>query len=130
MQTEVWAFVQTLNQVWTVERAPEKLVAYFAPDMIAITPTDQTRREGQADCVAGWTDFVRAATIQRWVERNPMVLMLAGGNAAVVAYDFEIEFTMGGHPVVMHGRDLMTLEKRANRWWLVADHYSPTPGAP
>jgi hypothetical protein len=26
------------------------------------------------------------------------------------------------------GRDLMTLEKRDGCWWLVADHFSPSPG--
>ena len=25
------------------------------------------------------------------------------------------------------GRDLMTLEKRDGRWWLVADHFLPSP---
>jgi hypothetical protein len=30
--------------------------------------------------------------------------------------------------VQMRGRDLMTLDKRDGRWWLVADHFSPTPG--
>jgi hypothetical protein len=28
----------------------------------------------------------------------------------------------------MSGRDLMTLEKCDGRWWLVADHFSPSPG--
>jgi len=27
----------------------------------------------------------------------------------------------------MRGRDLMMLDKRDGRWWLVADHFSPTP---
>jgi hypothetical protein len=26
------------------------------------------------------------------------------------------------------GRDLMTREKRDGHWWLVADHFSPSPG--
>ena len=28
----------------------------------------------------------------------------------------------------MSSRDLMTLEKRGGHWWLVADHFSPSPG--
>jgi ketosteroid isomerase-like protein len=91
---------------------------------IAITPTDAFRREGQASCVAGWTDFVRASCIRRWDEKNPRVLVLADGRCAVVAYDFE----MGGHLVQMRGRDLMTFEKRGDRWWLVADMFAPAPG--
>ena len=53
--------------------------------------------------------------------------MLAEGRSAVVACDFEIDFKAGDHVVQMSGRDLMTLDKRNGRWWLVADHFSPTP---
>jgi hypothetical protein len=41
---------------------------------------------------------------------------------------FEIDFEMGGRLVEMRGRDLMTLEKRDGRWWLVADMFAPAPG--
>ena len=37
---------------------------------------------------------------------------------------------MGGHPIHMTGRDLMTFEKRDGRWWLVADTFSATPSLP
>jgi len=126
-EDEVWAFVQEMNRVWTVEGTPERLVDYFAPEMVAVTPTDRLRREGRDACVAGWTEFVRTAKILRWIEKNPLVLMLAEGHSAVVACDFEIDFKTGGHLVKMSGRDLMTLDKRDGRWWLVADHFSPTP---
>ena len=125
--SEVWATVIALNKLWTVDGRPEQLAEYFAPEMVAITPTDQQRREGREACVAGWTEFVRAATIHRWVESNPLVLMLAGDQGAVVAYDYEIDFTMGGRRIQLRGRDLMALEKRAGRWWLLADHFSSAP---
>jgi len=57
-----------------------------------------------------------------------VVLMLAEGRGAVVAYDFEIDYSAGGREVRMSGRDLMTLDKHDGRWWLVADHFSSTPG--
>ena len=126
-ESEVWAFVQEMNRAWTVDGKPERLLDYFAPEMIAITPTDRFRREGRASCVAGWTEFVRATKILRWIETNPFVLMLAEGRVAVVACDFEIDYLAGGRVVKMSGRDLMTLDKRDGRWWLVADHFSPTP---
>ena len=59
--------------------------------------------------------------------KNPLILILAEGRSAVVACDFEIDFKAGDHVVQMSGRDLMTLDKRNGRWWLVADHFSPTP---
>lgn len=125
---EVWGFVQALNRVWTAGGDPATLAEYFAPEMIAITPTDAFRREGREACVAGWAGFVATTKIRRWVETNPLVSMLCGGHAAVVAYDYELELELGGAGVVLRGRDLMTLEQRAGRWWLVADHFSPFPG--
>jgi uncharacterized protein (TIGR02246 family) len=125
--SEVWATVQALNRLWTVDGTPERLAEYFAPEMVAITPTDRQRREGREACVAGWTEFVRTTKIHRWVESNPIVLMMAKDQAAVVAYDYDIDFTMGGHLIQLRGRDLMTLEKRQGRWWLIADQFSSTP---
>jgi hypothetical protein len=127
IEHEVWAVVGALNRLWTVDGTPERLIEYFAPEMVAITPTDTFRREGQAACVAGWTDFVRTSHIHRWKETNPKVAVLAEGRCAVVAYDFEIDFEMNGHLVEMRGRDLMTFEKRETRWWLVADMFAPAP---
>lgn len=80
------------------------------PEMIATTPTDVFRREGQASCVAGWTDFVPASLVRRWEEKNPKVRELGDGRCAVVAYDFEIDYEMGGQLVEMRSRDLMTFE--------------------
>jgi ketosteroid isomerase-like protein len=125
--SEVWAVVQSMNRLWTVDGCPERLTDYFAPEMVAITPTDQQRREGREACVAGWAEFVHATTIHRWVESHPLVLMLAENRGAVVAYDYEIDFTMGGRRIQLRGRDLMTLEKREGRWWLLADHFSSAP---
>ncbi len=125
--TEVWAVVEALNKLWTVDGRPDLLAEYFAPEMVAITPTDRQRREGRDACVEGWADFVHATTIHRWSTSNPRVLMMAGDRGAVVAYDFHIDFAMGGRLIQMNGRDLMTLEKRAGRWWLLADHFSPAP---
>jgi hypothetical protein len=128
LEREVWSVVVEMHRLWTVEGKPDRLVDYFAPEMIAIAPTDSFRREGQASCVAGWTDFVRASHIRRMEEKNPKVLVLADGGCAVVAYDFEIDYEMGGQLVEMRGRDLMTFENRAGRWWLVADMFAPAPG--
>lgn len=127
LEHEVWAVVVALNRLWTSDGAPERLVEYFAPEMLAIAPTDAFRREGQASCVAGWTDFARTSRIRRWEEKNPKVLLLADGRCAVVAYDFEIDFEVNHRLIEMRGRDLMTFEKRGNRWWLVADMFAPAP---
>jgi hypothetical protein len=89
---EIWATVQALNRAWAVDGHPERLANYFAPEMIAITPTDRLRLDGQKACIAGWTEFVHTTKILRWLESNPATLVLAAGRAAVVAYDFQIDF--------------------------------------
>jgi hypothetical protein len=128
IERDVWDSVMELNRLWTEKGRPERLADHFAPEMIAVTPTDSFRREGRAACVEGWTDFVRATRIRRWAAKNRRVLVLADGRCAVVAYDFEIDYEMGGRLIEMRGRDLMTLELRDGRWWLVADMFAPAPG--
>ncbi len=60
---EIWATVRKMNDVWT-KGDPSDLVNYFHKDMIAITPADHLRREGAAECVAGWSGFAKAAKIR------------------------------------------------------------------
>ncbi len=127
VQAEVWAAVVALNRLWTVDGQPERLVDCFAPEMVAITPTDRFRRQGRQACVAGWTDFAHATRIRRWVERDPHILVIGAGRSAAVAYDFDIDYEVGGALVRMSGRDLMTFDKRDGRWWLVADMFAPCP---
>ena len=77
-EREVWATVQALNRAWTEDGEPERLAEYFAPEMIAITPTDHVRREGTrgASCSCG----VRAGRVGRGAEASLRV----GGEAVVI----------------------------------------------
>jgi ketosteroid isomerase-like protein len=127
IEGEVWSTVQALNRAWATDLDPARLADYFAPEMIAITPTDRDCLVGRQACIAGWAGFVNTTTILRWVEKNPKILLLAEGRSAVVAYEFEIDFKMRGRLIQMTGRDLMTFDQREGRFWLVADHFSPTP---
>jgi hypothetical protein len=49
------------------------------------------------------------------------------GNSAVVAYDFDMSFDMGGNAVNMGGRDMFFFVKEGEKWWAVADQFSPYP---
>lgn len=62
MKREVWETVCRLNDCWTKGDARD-LVNFFHRDMVAITPTDRSRREGREACVAGWAGFAAAAQI-------------------------------------------------------------------
>jgi ketosteroid isomerase-like protein len=127
LRDEVWGSVQAMNRAWTLERAPARLRDFFHRDMIAVTATDRHRLEGREACIASWARFIEAARVTRWVEVEPKVQVYCGGAAAVVSYDFEIAFEMGGRVLELGGRDTFTLVREDGRWWIVMDHFSPYP---
>ena len=124
VQQEVWNTVRALNDTWT-KGNPDDLVNYFHSSMIAITATDRHRRDGGEACIAGWKGFANAATIHHWKEIDPVINIY--GNSAVVAYYFDMSFSMGGQTISMGGRDMFFFVKESDRWMAVADQYSPYP---
>jgi ketosteroid isomerase-like protein len=127
IRKEVWETVQAMNRAWTVDREPARLREFFHRDMIAVTATDRGRLDGREACVASWARFVEAARVRRWVELEPKVQVYCGGAAAVVSYEFDIAFDTPGGTVEVGGRDTFTLVREDGRWWIVLDHFSPTP---
>lgn len=125
LRQEIWQTVRAMNDAWT-KGDPDDLANYFHRDMVAITATDRERREGGAACIAGWKGFVQAATIQRWEEIDPLIHVF--GEAAVVAYYFDMSFETNGQTIAMGGRDMFFFVRENGRWWAVADQYSPYPG--
>lgn len=123
-KNEVWKTLKDLNNVW-IKGNPDDLKNYFHADMVAITPTDKKRREGREACIADWTEFSKTAKIHSWREKDPKIQIY--GNTAVVTYYFEISFERGGQNIDFSGRDMYVFVMEANRWWAVADHFSPNP---
>jgi len=93
--------------------------------MVAITATDRLRREGAAACIDGWKGFAENARIHRWEEVDPVIHV--HGDAAVVAYYFDMSFDMGGQTVNLGGRDMFFFVKENGRWWAAADQFSSYP---
>ncbi|MDR1968949.1 MAG: nuclear transport factor 2 family protein [Burkholderiaceae bacterium] len=124
IQQEIWATVRAMNDAWT-KGNPDDLSKFFHRDMVAITATDRHRLNGAAACVAGWKGFCNAARIRHWTEVDPVIHVY--GNSAVVAYDFDMSFDMGGKTVNMGGRDMFFFVKEGTKWWAVADQFSPYP---
>jgi len=124
---EVWATVQALNRLWTIENRADDLRQYFHERMIAVSPSDRLRLEGREACVAAWKAFTEAATIHYWKEFEPKIELFDGDKCAVVTYYFDMSFDIGGQTVKMGGRDMFTLVSEGGRWWVVADQFSPYP---
>ncbi len=125
VQHEIWTTVRALNDAWT-KGDPDDLAGYFHEGMLAITPADRRRLDGGAACLAGWKGFSSAAKIRRWEEIDPVIRVY--GEAAVVAYDYELTCDAGGEDAVLGGRDMMFLVRDEERWWVVGDQFSGYPG--
>lgn len=125
VRQEIWATVRALNDAWT-KGDPDDLAGYFHEDMIAITPTERGRLDGGAACLAGWKGFSSAVRILGWQEIDPVIRVY--GDAAVVAYGYELTYDSGGEAAVLGGRDMMFLVKEDGRWWVVGDQFSGNPG--
>ncbi|TAJ94419.1 MAG: nuclear transport factor 2 family protein [Gammaproteobacteria bacterium] len=124
VKNEIWATVRAMNDAWT-KGNPDDLSRFFHKDMVAITATDRNRLDGGAACIAGWKGFCAAARIHKWEEKDPVIHVY--GNAAVVAYFYEMSFDMGGKTIVTGGRDMFFFVKEGEKWWAVADQFSPYP---
>jgi hypothetical protein len=124
VKQEIWSTVRAMNDAWTKGK-PDDLSRFFHPNMVAITATDRHRLDGGAACIAGWKAFCDAARIHRWEEIDPTIQVY--GNSAVVAYYFDMSFDMSGQTIDMGGRDMFFFVKEGERWWAVADQFSPYP---
>lgn len=127
IQKEVWQTILEMNKLWTVDNKAGELVNYFHANMVAITPSDKFRREGQSSCVAGWKGFTDMAKINYWKEIDPRIDVYGNGLFAIVTYRFEMSFEINAQTIEMSGRDMFSLVKENNKWWIVADQYSATP---
>jgi hypothetical protein len=124
VERELWATVLALNAAWTGGKSVE-LSRYFHPDMLAITATERHRIEGGPACIAAWKAFADVANIHYWHELDPAIRIF--GDAAVVAYDFDMAFDVGADTVNMAGRDMFFFVRQEGKWWVVADQFSRYP---
>jgi hypothetical protein len=113
-----------MNDAWT-KGNPDDLSKFFHQDMVAITPDDHSRVDGGAACITGWKSFCNAARIHRWEEIDPVIHVY--GSSAVVVYYFDMSFDMGSNTINTSGRDMFFFVKEGERWWAVADQFSPYP---
>jgi len=125
VEQEVLQTVREMNRLWT-EGDGSGLERYFHAQMVSIVPDRKERLEGGAACVAEWQGFARSAKTRLWRTSEEFVRVY--GDAAVVAFVYEMECEFGGEVLRLRGRDLMTLVKEDGRWQIVADHFSPEPG--
>ena len=125
-EQQVWATVHAMNLAWT-RGNPDDLAHYFHPRMLALTASENLRRDVAEACMAGRKAFARTCPVKDWREIDPIVRMF--GDAAVVSYYYKIEFLRDGRNIKTGGRDMFFLVCENGRWWIVGDHFSGYPGA-
>ncbi len=125
VQQEIWATVRAMNDAWTIGN-PDDLRHYFHPNMVAFAATERQLIQGGPACIAGWKGFAESTRIHHWAERDPVIHVY--GDAAVVAYYYEIRFDMGGQTHELGGRDMFFFVREDGRWWAAADQFSGYPG--
>ena len=127
IKEEVWATIQALNRLWTVENRTDELAQYFHKNMVAISATDRLRIEGRESCVAAWKKFTQAAKIHYWKEIDPKIELFGNNTFAILTYYFDMSFEMGGKTIKMGGRDMFAMVNEDGKWWVVADQFSAYP---
>jgi len=125
-EAEVWSTVQALNRCWTSGNAAD-LRGHFHENMVAITPADRMPLVGRDACVGAWAAYAGSTKIMSWKTRNPRINV--HGDAAIVTYSYEMLCERDGEVLRPCGRDMMVLIKEGDRWWVIADQFSPYPGA-
>jgi hypothetical protein len=127
LELAIWRTVQAINRCWTCGDLSElpKLKAFFHDTMVAITPTDRLRLEGQKACFDGWAGFCRRAKITCWRETDPKIQVY--GDSAVVTYYYHLSLEIEGREMEMAGRDMFVLIRENENWIAVADQFSPFP---
>ncbi|GAA5785257.1 hypothetical protein YWS52_15770 [Chitiniphilus shinanonensis] len=125
IKQEIWATVRAMNDAWT-RGNPDDLRHFFHADMVAFAATVRDRIDGGPACIAGWKGFAESTRIHHWHELDPVIHVY--GDAAVVAYYFDMSFDLGGRTHRSQGRDLFCFVKENGRWWAVADQFSSFPG--
>ncbi|MBI4871763.1 MAG: nuclear transport factor 2 family protein [Candidatus Riflebacteria bacterium] len=129
IEATVWNVVQTMNRAWASEGNAALLGRFFHSRMVAFTASDRLRLEGREACVASWQSFARSVRILRWEEETPRVQVFGEGRFAVVTYYYRLEVELEGNRHELAGRDLLALVEEHGNWLVVADHFSPFPGA-
>ncbi|MCX6639070.1 MAG: DUF4440 domain-containing protein [bacterium] len=127
IEEEIWRFVQELNYTWTTAKKPDDLSKFFHADIVVLAPHERLRIEGQTACISAWKRFVDSTNIISWREIDPKIQLYGEGKFAIVTYYYEISLETNSQTLTLSGRDMFSLIYEQERWWAVADQFSPYP---
>lgn len=123
-RTEIWQVILNMN-FCRLEGHPKDLIDCLHPNIVAIMPTTRERLEGKEDCIAAWTEFSRAISIEYHTKSDKKIDI--HNNTAVVTYYLDMFYIKDNHPIHQSHRDMVVLIKENDKWVVVAHHSSPFP---
>ena len=123
-RAEVWQVVLNLNYC-RLEGNTKDLEDYLHINVLAIMPTTGERLHGREACIAAWTEFSRAVSIEYYTRSDKRIDIYH--NTAVVTYYQEMVYIKDNQTIHASHRDMVVLIKENGKWYVVAFHSSPFP---
>jgi hypothetical protein len=115
-QAEVWALLQRINDAW-VRGRPAEMSDLLHESFVILPPGAPEPVRGREAAVDSYRDFLVQATVVRFEER-PLSIDIFGA-AAVVTYDFELTYGLGGKWTTDRGREVWVFAREGGAWTAV-----------
>jgi hypothetical protein len=112
-QEAIRQLLKRINQAWVKGRL-EELNECFDEEMVIVGPDFQTLGRGREACVRSYQEFIAAAVVHEYNEREPTIDVWA--NTAIAAYGWEIAYELNGQLSRESGQDLFVFARENGAW--------------
>ena len=113
---EFITLVDAMDACWTEKRF-EDLHSYLATDVVLVAPGGVARIDGVDAAIDTYRQFMANSTLQRYWTRGHVVT--PRGDAAVVEYEWEMQWASEGAEHNDRGREVLVFSKRDGKWKVV-----------
>ena len=109
----VWAVVERFNTAW-IEGRPQETAHALAEDAVMVAPGLSGRLEGRAAVVNSIVQYVKSAETRSFDVVDAMIDVM--GDAAVVAYTFDVEYARNGSVQRERAQETLVLGRTPKGW--------------
>ncbi len=115
-QSEIRGVLSRLTASWREERFDE-LEDILHQSVVFVEPGFRGRIEGKTACVDSFRQFMSAAKVVDYVERD--VVIDVWGTTAIATYGFEMTWEKDGKSYRDAGHDVLVFAREESRWQVV-----------
>lgn len=116
MNEELISFTDHMDRCWMEGRVTD-LEAFLAKDVVFVAPGGAHRSEGLAPAIESYRQFLSHARVSRFETSDRIVTLR--GDAAVIEYRWQMEWTVAGSDHSERGREVLVLSRREEGWRVV-----------